>query len=299
MAVALLNRDVTYSILELLGIQDLVSVALVSKQFTSVARKLLFRNVVLNCRSFRRDIQLVNFNLFARALRGNSALSGLVRNLELDADFDQGISFHQLQQLLATLCNLQHLSLRVTETPPLTGLLWGCLTSVPLTSPRLRTIKIEGSHPSLLQSEEQHIAQVRDTITLETLELAINTSLDALHGALIPLRLLKSLSCRVPDANRPDDDYISMSPMAFASSLRPVAATLTELKVIHCNRTWRTHDTSRLDLSSFNTLRGLAVPHFLLFQSYEANTSRAGVYRLLPPTLRKLEVFKDRTSPNH
>jgi hypothetical protein len=301
MAIALLNRDVTYSIVELLNIQDLISVALVSQQFTSIAQELLFRNVELNRESFRRNkrLKLADFNLFARALRENVALGGLVRNLGLGADFAQGISLQQVQQLLAGLCNLQCLSLWVTGTAPLTGLLWGCLTSVPMNMPRLRTIKIQGNHYSISRIE-QHIAQVPHTVPLETIVLGNNISLDALHQALIPFRSLQSLSCKMPSVRRPnsDDGLSGMSPMAFASSLQPVAATLTELKVSG-EQTWRIHDTTRLDLSSFNALKLLAVPHFLLFESYEAHTSREGVYLLLPPTLRELKVFMDPTSSKH
>jgi len=296
MAVALLNRDVTYSMLELVSMQDLTSVALVSRQFTSIAQELLFRNIELNREIFRRNerLKLADFNLFARALNENVALGGLVRILELDADFADGTSLQEVQEVLARLCNLHRLSLRMAGTPPLTGLVWACLTSIPMNMPRLQTIKIEG-HYSISPGLEYRMPQVLHTVPLETLELVSHISLDGLYEVLVPFRSLKSLSCKVPFAAGHVGQMTSspMSPMVFASSLRPVAATLTELEVSRVGVNWKIHDSTRLDLSSFSAIKFVAVPHFLLFDSYEASTGREGVYLLMPLTLRRLKVTMD------
>jgi hypothetical protein len=59
---------------------------------------------------------------------------------------------------------------------------------------------------------------------------------------------------------------------------RASRAILTTLKLNGRSQIWERPDSTRLDLTSFNKLKVLEVPYFLLFDSPRASPARDGVH---------------------
>lgn len=118
------------------------------------------------------------------------------------------------------------------------------------------------------------------TPTLRTLECAAFKL--GLLADQSPVQLRK-----LPEAIGP------LEPFSISHALRFVATSLEELKLQTAGIPWRSHDGSRLDLSTFDKLKHLDLASNLLFDSPEASSKREGTYALLPSALEKLIINFD------
>jgi len=84
-----------------------------------------------------------------------------------------------------------------------------------------------------------------------------------------------------------------LSPLGIGRSLSPANGSLTELIIHGSKQHWESQDTTRIDLSSFKSLKVLSMPWFLVFDSSDPDSigNRNGVYKLLPSGLVDLRIF--------
>ena len=101
---------------------------------------------------------------------------------------------------------------------------------------------------------------------LQLLEIDTGILLNIFQGLLLLIPSLKSLECRVPVTSGPRKNPTMirrLSPAQITVAFAPAETSLVDLRLRSNNQHWLTHDSSRLDLSSFNRLRALDVPYFL------------------------------------